>query len=657
MALQQVEQHTRRIPLEKRKRSSMSCDFCSDRRCKCIRPDPKEPCLKCRQYDVACSFSKPRKTRVYGSVEGLDARFRIMESILGGIFPEMPLKQTSDLISLGSGLGLQMPDASFDKGKLTVAHKQQSNPMEPEVRRSRRIAITRTSTFNGQEKWLHDSMGKERYIGPTGSFFLINTLRQIISQRNSQSDFVQDELAITFEDCIRLSDFTENSKLPTRNIADTLVDAFFVNYHRDYPLFHKDTFLGDYEAMYSPHPITDPSWLCCLYMVLVLGDPEKDTEYFQKAQAIVPQVVCTPKLGSVQALMLLSFYFHNANERNACWTFIGAAIRLAYAVGLHREGTDLRFTPLQKQIRKRVWWTLYSFERFLCSSLGRPSAIDDTDCDAEVPAGHLLDSEMAPLGYVRHNSLLARILGKIIKLVDSVSKGTNEEVYKEVLGRLNQWEADLPPQLLLMRETPPFYQRAVHLLHIRHQYAISLLTWPSLLQGRSLELSDACIQAAQQSSRLLQSLFDVGQYSCGIEVFFAYSSVMVLALGCLSGMNLIKEIKSSVALLDHLHLWGTMARFADVMRDLEKAVGPSVYAAQALHATSEPQPHLSRWDANNLSSSLQPNVTPHQYVPTSPGVSTWEDLSTMLLSNDPDNYAQNFNYFADNQQGGFMYHS
>ena len=41
--------------------------------------------------------------------------------------------------------------------------------------------------------------------------------------------------------------------------------------------------------------------------------------------------------------------------------------------------------PLEKQIRRKVFWSVYSLDRMLAMTLGRPIGIEDSDCDAEYP--------------------------------------------------------------------------------------------------------------------------------------------------------------------------------------------------------------------------------------------------------------------------------
>ena len=68
--------------------------------------------------------------------------------------------------------------------------------------------------------------------------------------------------------------------------------------------------------------------------------------------------------------VLLSLHYHHTNDWMSAWTSHGVACRFAIALGLHRQSVSRSFDALQQYLRQRVWWTLYSYEQFLCCSLG-----------------------------------------------------------------------------------------------------------------------------------------------------------------------------------------------------------------------------------------------------------------------------------------------
>lgn len=339
-------------------------------------------------------------------------------------------------------------------------------------------------------------------------------------------------------------------------------------------------------------------------------------KFFARAQALLPRVLSGSSLSNIQALLLIALYLHQTNERGATWNLIGSAIRMAFALGLHRRGAGrgARVGLLERELRKQVWWTLYMFERFLCSTLGRPSAINDDDVDVNRPSKGLLDvSEHTPLGHLEQSVSLWRIVGRICKSVyDPIKRPTSEHATTEAfLSELNAWYDALPPHLALVSPQPPSHRRAVVCLHVEYHQAICLLTRPLLLlkvagkPPRADEHHDAlarcnlpntCVASARTCVELLSQLAadDIFNARTWMDVYYAYTSAMILSLPLLWGNRqwsqpergvipsaTIEEddmrygVGQCLALLSELRMSGTMARFAEVVRNLSKAIGLS----------------------------------------------------------------------------------
>lgn len=51
-----------------------------------------------------------------------------------------------------------------------------------------------------------------------------------------------------------------------------------------------------------------------------------------------------------------------------------------------RHSGHVSMKPIEKQLRRKVFWCVYSLDRMLALALGRPLGIEDSDCDADYPA-------------------------------------------------------------------------------------------------------------------------------------------------------------------------------------------------------------------------------------------------------------------------------
>ena len=64
---------------------------------------------------------------------------------------------------------------------------------------------------------------------------------------------------------------------------------------------------------------------------------------------------------------------------------MGSAIRGALSLGLHLRNEGSCTSDVSKEIRYRVWWSLYSVEHLLTAMTGRPSCIADNFCTTPLP--------------------------------------------------------------------------------------------------------------------------------------------------------------------------------------------------------------------------------------------------------------------------------
>jgi hypothetical protein len=169
--------------------------------------------------------------------------------------------------------------------------------------------------------------------------------------------------------------------LPPPDIAEKLIDSYFDNIHAMMPMIDEDAFRQSF--LYDQR--MDVPWLALFNVVLALGSLAAGTchstehlTYARRAQHILSQ----KSLGSnnlliLQAHGLLSgYYLHWLNRPNEAHAMMGATMRIASAVGLHREydassvGNKAVIPP---EVRRRTWWSLVCLDTWASMTTGRPS--------------------------------------------------------------------------------------------------------------------------------------------------------------------------------------------------------------------------------------------------------------------------------------------
>lgn len=74
------------------------------------------------------------------------------------------------------------------------------------------------------------------------------------------------------------------------------------------------------------------------------------------------QVMDQRSLAAVQTLILLGSHHVYHGRPNLSFALLGATIKMSHALGLHRGQKDGSFDDIEE--RKRVWWTIYTWDRY-----------------------------------------------------------------------------------------------------------------------------------------------------------------------------------------------------------------------------------------------------------------------------------------------------
>ena len=106
-------------------------------------------------------------------------------------------------------------------------------------------------------------------------------------------------------------------------------------------------------------------------------------ESYEDAMASVQSVlVAPPSNESLQAAMSVQLFLISMLRHNAASRIGGVVVRLLYQMGLHR--CPFRYSHFSHDeclLRKRLFWSIYCIERYLCQSLGTPLTLRDDDID------------------------------------------------------------------------------------------------------------------------------------------------------------------------------------------------------------------------------------------------------------------------------------
>lgn len=174
--------------------------------------------------------------------------------------------------------------------------------------------------------------------------------------------------------------FRASSAILWSSEGQTLIDAYFNRVQIFTPMLDEPSFRADYLSGRR----NDSPWLALLNMVFAMGsivarksDDHSHINYYTKARDHLGiDSFGSGHLETLQALILMGgFYLHYINRPNMANAITGAALRMACAMGLHRESPQEQGSQntLISEQRRRTWWSLFCLDTWASTTLGRPS--------------------------------------------------------------------------------------------------------------------------------------------------------------------------------------------------------------------------------------------------------------------------------------------
>jgi proline utilization trans-activator len=254
--------------------------------------------------------------------------------------------------------------------------------------------------------------------------------------------------------------------------------------------------------------------------------------------------------------------------------YSGMALRSSTVLGLHRRTPEsCALSALEQEHRRRLWWTVYIFDRSTCSKLGLPITIQDSDVDVAMPSViGVSPAEQTCLGSSTDHLIahinLAQITGHIMNDIQvppsKVSSDRFVQNVRSVLSKLRKWDSHVPARL---RWDPAGgVPRPVASLQLHFNHCIILTTRPILLHvfklknafagagvslhggsgnhtspisGTIRSLADSCVAAARTSNAIIVQLFiENALATCGyFDAHHLFASTLVLIVSAISSPN------------------------------------------------------------------------------------------------------------------------
>ncbi|OJJ51767.1 hypothetical protein ASPZODRAFT_42946, partial [Penicilliopsis zonata CBS 506.65] len=413
----------RRESFGRRVTTLRACTSCRHRKIKC---DGEKPCEACRWYKKAdaCHYSDPRPSRRH--VEKLSTTLDEYRAVLSRLFPDtspeslvhlsrenlleliedestqrrvkVPSRniQAQHVVSPGtSPTDAQVSPLTYENEDGTL-ESLQTMPEESLDNRESNGAYLMNSVSDDVNALSLSTKQPSSYLGISS----IHAVLKVIAWLDPGSLYYFSQTPVGLLDASHEFDCSfpstsswqrgsphrqpitpPQSQMPLTELQ--MINSYFTYFQPFTPILDEYVFRETYLSGHRK----DNRWLGLLNIVLALGsigattsDDTTHHTYFLRSKSYLGlESLGSSNLETIQTLGLMGgHYLHYVSQPNLAYALMGAALRMAAALGLHKEFADAQDAKERQRsssmdLKRRVWWSLFCLDTWGSGTLGRPS--------------------------------------------------------------------------------------------------------------------------------------------------------------------------------------------------------------------------------------------------------------------------------------------
>ncbi|KAI0898216.1 hypothetical protein F4806DRAFT_350788 [Annulohypoxylon nitens] len=195
--------------------------------------------------------------------------------------------------------------------------------------------------------------------------------------------------------------------LPFRATADWLMKQYFNAVHPIAPCTHRpsleatyETFLEEINAGFEPRPSMQAIVFGAMFSAAISIDENAvypELAGYPRAYWVAhlkmgtetalskANFLRTTKVETMQAFIMYMIPLCRGEVSRAHSVLVGAAVRMAECMGLHRDGDAYGLTPLETHVRRLIWHQLCFLDIRTCEAQGPKPVIRRDDYDTKLP--------------------------------------------------------------------------------------------------------------------------------------------------------------------------------------------------------------------------------------------------------------------------------
>ncbi|CEP11583.1 hypothetical protein [Parasitella parasitica] len=418
---------TKSLSGSKRIKISRACDECRKRKVKC---DGVQPCGRCRKSNAECVFAKlpPKRGPPKQYMENLENRLQRVERAL----KSLPNPIRNMLEEQNQSKCIEQASIFLNVAPNTVSC---SAPYTSDMT----LANIDRFTINeiGQAVYVNDL--KERADRIPNMQQQQQQQQQLQQQQQQQQQLQnQDHNNDTLSEIASVSDqsvITTSIELPipehlsSRNVLlelQPLTEVYFDHVHKYVPMIHKPSFLKQMHSSSNP-----PSRLLLYSMCAVASRWAPDHiatanvtippgyNFYQKALELLDDFIDSPRIATVQALILLvkyQEYYQRSGYFHRSYTYLRMATQMCCDLGLNQLDGD----SYDIEAKRRTFWVTFMYDLLMSIEQGHATYFDVHKCTTGFP---LVTGEEGPaLEELITNQNILIQLGKVLSDIYAMSR-------------------------------------------------------------------------------------------------------------------------------------------------------------------------------------------------------------------------------------------